>query len=436
MSAQRGLEPFDPETEDVDSYLERLEQYFLVKDVKEEQKVAHFLTMVGSSAYQVLRDLVAPVATTAKTLKELTDVLKKHYRPTRLVIAERFIFHRRYQQPGEDAARYMAELWRLAKTCQFGTFLKEALRDQFVCGLSAVNIQKRLLSEADLTVERSLELSQAMDAAERGAKNFKEDQQENLQQGLEKAAVCTIEKSSRQCSRCARKGHSPGDCPHRDAQCYGCKKTGHLAQACRLAKTDGKFRTVTKQHVTHQVEETAVDSGEKYYLDYIGEVKGDTKRLWIEVELNGIPLKMELDTGISISLVSKRTWQDKLGAPPLNQRKLVLRTYSGQTLHVLGEATVQVKTHSQLKQLPLVVVEEEGTPLFGRNWLVHIKLAWDILKCTYLHERTCTMHAIVASCPQGQRSQTGAVRNPPALEALLKRSEIIFKTGVRVSRLR
>ena len=119
--------------------------------------------------------------------------------------------------------------------------------------------------------------------------------------------------------------------------------------------------------MTHQVEETAVDSGEKYYLDYIGEVKGDTTRLWIEVELNGIPLKMELDTGASISLVSKRTWQDKLGAPPLNQRKLVLRTYSGQKLHVLGEATVQVKTHSQLKQLPLVVVEEEGTPLFGRN---------------------------------------------------------------------
>ena len=84
-----------------------------------------------------------------------------------------------------------------------------------------------------------------MEAAERGAKNFKEDQQENLQQGLEKAAISAIEKSSRRCSRCARNGHSPGDCPHRDAQCYRCKKTGHLARACRSAKTDGKFRTVT-----------------------------------------------------------------------------------------------------------------------------------------------------------------------------------------------
>ena len=139
----------------------------------------------------------------------------------------------------------------------------------------------------------------------------------------------------------------------------------------------------------------AIENGEKYYLDYIGEVKGDTKRLWIEVELNGIPLKMELYTGASISPVSKMTWLAKLGAPPLNKRKLVLQNYSGQRLHVLGEATVQVKTHSQLKQLPLVVVEEEGTLLFGRNWLVHVELARDILKCTYLHECTCTMMLLV-----------------------------------------
>ena len=80
MSAQRGLEPFDPcpETEDVDSYMERLEQYFLVKDVKEERKVAHFPTMVGSSAYHVLRDLVAPDAPAAKTRREIRIVALIH----------------------------------------------------------------------------------------------------------------------------------------------------------------------------------------------------------------------------------------------------------------------------------------------------------------------------------------------------------------------
>ena len=95
-----------------------------------------------------------------RTLEELLEVLKGHYKPARLVIAERFNFHRRHQQPGQSAAQYMVELRRLAKTCHFGQFLNDALRDQLVCGLIATNIQKRLLSEANLTAERTLEIRQ------------------------------------------------------------------------------------------------------------------------------------------------------------------------------------------------------------------------------------------------------------------------------------
>ena len=96
-------------------------------------------------------------------------MLKGHYKPVRLVIAERFNFHRRYQQAGTRTAQYMAELQRMAKTCHFGQFLNDTMRDQLVCGLIATNIQKRLLSEADLTAERALEISEAMEAVEKGA---------------------------------------------------------------------------------------------------------------------------------------------------------------------------------------------------------------------------------------------------------------------------
>ena len=93
----------------LDVYVERLEEYLLVNDVKEEQhkKVAKFLTLVGSSTYQVLRDLLTPNAPASKSLKELLDVLKGHYKPTRLVIAEYFSFHCRSQ---ESTTQYMAVL--------------------------------------------------------------------------------------------------------------------------------------------------------------------------------------------------------------------------------------------------------------------------------------------------------------------------------------
>ena len=361
----------------------------LVNDVSDKKKqVAFFLTVVGSSTYQVLRDLLAPDTPASRTLEELLEVLKGHYKPARLVIAERFNFHRRHQQPGESAAKYMVELRRLAKTCHFGQFLSDALRDQLVCGLIATNIQKRLLSEANLTAELALEISQAMETVEKGAKDFKEEHQDSKRQETETAAINVVRKpvpnracpSGREegCTRCAGNGHNSWNCPYRGTQCHKCKRVGHLARACRSSGS--------KKETTHRVTEP---QEQEYRLDYIGVLKGiNTKRVWIEVELNGIPLKMELDTGASVSLVSKKTWREKLGSPPLTKRKIVLRAYSGHRLHVIGETTVDVNAGSQRhKSLPLVVVEGEEAPLFGRNWLVQVDVAWDVLKNTFVQVR-------------------------------------------------
>eukprot|EP00731_Ephydatia_muelleri_P004930 Em0002g1106a len=337
----RSLEPFDPQTEDFEAYAERLEQYLLVNDVSDKKKqVAFFLTVVGSSTYQALRDLLAPDTPASRTLEELLEVLKGHYKPARLVIAERFNFHRRHQQPGESAAKYMVELRRLiGKNMSFWAISKRRIKGP--------------------VAERALEISQAMETVEKGAKDFKEEHQDSKRQETETAAINV---------------------------CHKCKRVGHLARACRSSGSK-------KHRVTEPQEQ-------EYRLDYIGVLKGiSTKRVWIEVELNGIPLKMELDTGASVSLVSKKTWREKLGSPPLTKRKIVLRAYSGHRLHVIGETTVDVNAGSQRhKSLPLVVVEGEEAPLFGRNWLV-----------------------------QGQSPPTGARGNPPALDELLKRYDVIFK---------
>lgn len=42
-----------------------------------------------------------------------------------------------------------------------------------MCGMRNANMQKRLLTEADLTFKRALELTQGMEAAEKNAKTLK-----------------------------------------------------------------------------------------------------------------------------------------------------------------------------------------------------------------------------------------------------------------------
>ena len=67
----------------------------------------------------------------------------------------------------------MAELKKLAEHCEFRDYREEALRDRLVCGLLNEAIQKRLLTQKDLTLREAVEIAQGMDTASREAKDMK-----------------------------------------------------------------------------------------------------------------------------------------------------------------------------------------------------------------------------------------------------------------------
>lgn len=66
------------------------------------------------------------------------------------------MFHQRNQSESESIVQYLAELRKLAKTCEFIAFLDEALRNRFVCGLRAQSIQKKVALCRKVRLEESL----------------------------------------------------------------------------------------------------------------------------------------------------------------------------------------------------------------------------------------------------------------------------------------
>lgn len=96
----------------------------------------------------------------------------------------------------------------------------------------------------------------------------------------------------------------------------------------------------------------------------------------VSLEISKIPITMELDTGASVSLVIEATWADKLNRPQLQPCTLSLQSYPSRSLKVLEQLQVEVSVHGKEANLPLIVVEGSGTPLFGRNWLEQINLNW------------------------------------------------------------
>ena len=69
---------------------------------------------------------------------------------------------------------------------------------------------------------------------------------------------------------------------------------------------------------------------------------------------------MEIDTGASVSFVSKATF-DKLQSsatfPPLKPEQMKLRTYTGEKINVLGSISVTAQSGTCTCTLPLLVVE-------------------------------------------------------------------------------
>ena len=122
---------------------------------------------MGAGTYKLLQNLAAPADVNTWKIDEILGKLQAHFQPKVLVVMESYHFYQRIQKKNEAIIEYLAKLRRLAAKCNFGQFLERALRDKFVCGIKNEIILQRLLSELDIIVTKALELTQAVEAADK-----------------------------------------------------------------------------------------------------------------------------------------------------------------------------------------------------------------------------------------------------------------------------
>ena len=105
--------------------------------------------------------------------------------------------------------------------------------------------------------------------------------------------------------------------------------------------------------------------------------KSNNDKLTITPTINKKPVPMEIDTGSSISLIQKDTYEKQFSDVKLCRTRTVLKTFSGEVFAPLGTLKVNVRIHGQRRKgLKLYVVDCGKNALLGRDWLRIFKLNW------------------------------------------------------------
>ena len=235
------------------------------------------------------------------------------------------------------------------------------LRDRVVCGVRDKRLQQRLLAEANLTFKIAMEVSQAVEAAERNTRDLQARQTPKTETllALNKPRAANLPVSASKCYRCGGT-HLPNDCYFKDVECHFCKKRGHIAKVAEGHR---------HQHKTHQLttEDEETETETEIYSLYKMANNKVSEPIMVTAIANQAALTMEVDTGASV--ISEATYQQLWPETPpvVHPSAIKLRTYTGEALKILGSTTVAVKYPGQTAKLPLLIIKGAGPSILGKD---------------------------------------------------------------------
>nr|XP_018909453.1 PREDICTED: uncharacterized protein LOC109038735 [Bemisia tabaci] len=146
---------------DWETFVERMDAYFVVNDTPSEKRVPELLTKIDADAYELIRRLATPRKPKDLPYGELVKLVSRnvHVHPNKLSnVSERMKFSRIKQYPYEPVTSYVTRLKNRSLNCKFSD-PDTSLRDQFVAGIWDKDTQGVLMKQEGLTFQDAVDLA-------------------------------------------------------------------------------------------------------------------------------------------------------------------------------------------------------------------------------------------------------------------------------------
>lgn len=215
--------------------------------VTETRKAAVFLNCIGQPAQELYFNTLQQDHSDEHKLEEVILIFENYFKPKTNEIINTFHFNQRVQEDGENFDNFYTELRKIALNCNFDTFLERMLRDRIIHGIKDRNVQQKLLSKKNLTLEQAVDICRTSELSKEHAKTINQRQVsahevdavqvkkvQRAQQDAPKAKYNQINsKNTYLCKKCNRR-HGPRQCPAFGKTCTICKKVNHFAVGCKF----------------------------------------------------------------------------------------------------------------------------------------------------------------------------------------------------------
>ena len=330
------------------------------KTNKEEMeiRIATFLACIGSEAMNIYDGLDISEAD-SKKIDKIIEAFEKHCIGETNETYERFTFNSRQQGESESVDKYVTELRKLSKTCNFDNLEESLIRDKLVTGLRCDITRRKLLQEHSLNLAKAIDIARAMEVSKTQMTKIKQQTDSAHGEAVNKVEARPKKDAKlKLCHFCSKMHILKKElCPAYGKICSSCKGRNHFANS----KYCKGIRCL--QIEEESVEEEASNDTNQFDAKWMYAVDSGESKSTATLEINEQKVSFLIDTGADVNTICKKFVPQKNIRPTLTK----LWMWNKTKMTPIGEATLRVYNPKTRLTHPIkfIVVTDDVKCLLG-----------------------------------------------------------------------
>jgi hypothetical protein len=131
-----------------------------------KEKTCILLNLAGEQAIETYTTFTYIEGESEEDIDVVIKKFEEHCNAKRNVTYEPHVFNTRSQGSVETIDAFVTELRLQANKCEFGALRDELIRDRLVVGIRSDSVRSRLLTEAELTLHKAIDICRAAEVTD------------------------------------------------------------------------------------------------------------------------------------------------------------------------------------------------------------------------------------------------------------------------------